>query len=99
MMIFFHIKRVQGCGEKSTAQYNFNLFFHVSSPGYPLHHLSFSWSITDHPRELLRFQLPTCVENVKFKVNLVVPFSLSLFPKYLTYCGKVQLIWPLKMRI
>ena len=32
-------------------------FFRVSSPRCLLHHISFSWSLTDHPRQIMRFQL------------------------------------------
>lgn len=47
----------------------FEFVFHGSSPRCPLKHISFSWSLNDHPREIMRFQLHTFVENAKFKVQ------------------------------
>ena len=64
-----YFKGVQGCRAKKYCSIEFFYFFHVSSQRCPLQHISFSWSLTDHPREIMRFQLPPFVENVKFKVK------------------------------
>ena len=63
MLVF---KGVQGCRAKNIEFFH---FFHVLSPKCPLQQISFSWSLTDHPRKIMRFQLPPLVGNVKLKVK------------------------------
>ena len=63
------IKGVQGCRAKKYCSIEFFHFFPVSSSRCPLQHISFSWSLPDHQRETMKFQLPPFVKNVKFKVK------------------------------